>query len=276
VQGRYLLGVTEPEEARSFLRHECDADLSAADFSERTAQAQRRRGARPPVATLPGPEGVPEDWRPHLEAVVARPLFQRLYGELPWRFAAVPVASLIAVQAHLHFTHALRRAGAQPGTADVLELCLPVQPEALELWGGVTRGDPPSVSLMTRDPNVQITAAKMETQPLRVTFTIGKTALFLQVARLDGRLYLKNGTHRAVGLAAAGVRLLPCVLVDVADVDGLPKLLPFRALRSDHPPLVTDFLDPDLYVEHPWADRVKFIRLVPEMFASALPQPLEV
>jgi len=271
VEGRYLLGTTPLEQTLHTLRREYEVDISPEELAERTTLAEAARRGRPGVGSLAGVRDVPEAWRAHVAAVADRPLFQRLYRDQRWRFAAVPVGSLISVQAHLHYGHALRRAGTAASPADVLELCLPVQPEPLECWGGISEGDPPSASFFTRDPNVQVTSVRMETQPLAVTFTIGKTAVFLQVARLDGRLYLKNGTHRAVGLAASGVDLLPCVLVDVEDVDGLPHLLPFKALMGAFPPLVADFLDPSLYVSHVWRDRVKFIRLAPEMFSSALP-----
>lgn len=275
MEGRYLLGATGIEETLSFLKRQCEVDISAEALAERTAVAERIRQDRPPVGSLPDAQEAPEDWQPHLDAVAARPLFRRLFDGHRWQFAAVSVGSIISVQPHLHYSHAMRRAKIEPSTADILERCLPLQPEALELWGGVSEGDPPSVSFFTRDPNIQITAAKMETQPLRVTFTIGKTAVFLQVARLGGRLYLKNGTHRAVGLAARGVHLLPCVLVDVPDIDSLPKFLPFRTLMGETPPLVTDFLNPHLYCPHVWGDRIKFIRLVPELFSSPVPARLE-
>lgn len=273
MEGRYLLGVTDMEEARRYLKHECDTPISDEDLADRIRIAEAIRRARPVTPTPALAGDVPDSWRPHLEAVAARPLFRRLYDQVRWRFATVPTEGLITVQAHLNYSYGLQRAGVAPTEADILETCLPTRPEAMELWGGVTVGEPPSASFFTRDPNIQITAVQMETQPLRVTFTISKTAIFTQVVRLGGRLYLKNGTHRIVGLAARGVRVLPCVLVDVADVDDLPKLLPFRTLMGDTPPSVTDFLQPELYMPFTWQDRVKYIRLVPEMFSSPVPEP---
>lgn len=273
MEGRYLLGATPLEEAWRFLHHQYGLTLDRSELQTRMEAAEGLRRARPPL-TADAAEPLPE-WREHLEAVAARPLFRGLFQGQAWRFAAVPLAGLISVQPHLDFSHAQRRVGATPSSAAALELCLPVQPEAFELWGGIVEGDPPTASFFTRDPNVQITAARMETQPLRVTFTIGKTAVFVQVIRLDGRLYLKNGTHRAVALAAAGLRMLPCVLVEAPDADALPRLLALPTLTAPSPPLVVDFLTPGLHLSYPWTDRVKFIRLVPETFASMLPEPLE-
>jgi len=275
MQGRYLLGVTAAEETLAFLRRAGDEGgvPSAEELALRTARAQGLRLQRPASVTAAGAEPVPERWRPHLERVAARPLFQRLYSARPWQFAAVPLGSLLTVQPHLHFAYAQARLRAAGGEAEALELCLPAEPEPLELWGGVSEGDSPSASFYTFDPNVQITAARLQLQPqLSITFTISKTALFLHAVRLGGRLYLKNGSHRAVALALRGAEYAPCVLADSDDPDDLPALLPRRALLGPAPPRLLEFLDPDFYVAHPWRDRVKFIRLVPEEFFSPVPE----
>jgi hypothetical protein len=275
MQGRYLLGVTAPEETLAFLRRSADEGApDAEELAARTAVAVRRRRERPAEAILGAPEPVPARWQAHLEEVAARPIFERLYGHQRWQFAAVRLQSLLSVQPHLNYGHALERLPVCPDEAAVLELCLPVRPEPLELWGGLSEAEPPSASFYTYDPNIQITAAKMETRPqLTVSFTLSKTAMFLHVVRLGGRLYLKNGTHRAVALAVRGTEYAPCVLVEIADVDEIPRLLPFRTLMGPTPPLLTEFLDPDFYVAHPWRERVKFIRLVPQEFYAPLPDP---
>ncbi len=272
-EGRYLLGANRLEDALGFLRRQAECDVPADVLASRAEAAARLRRGRPAPETLEGAEDPPAGWQDHLGRVQERPLFQRLYGDQRWRFARVPIASLVTVQPHLNFSYAAERTPSL-SEADVLEVCLPVEPEALELWGGVAEGQPPTASFFTRDPNVQVTGAKVETSgQLRVTFTISKTALFLQVARLGGRLFLKNGTHRAVGLAARGVRHLPCVLVDIPDADSLPRLLPLSTLAGSAPALVTDFLDAQQYLVHPWRSRVKLIRIVPEEFAVPLVPP---
>lgn len=271
-EGRYLLGVTPLADTLAFLARNAEITLAPDALAARTAEAERYRRGCPRPEALPPPEPAPAAWREHLDRVAARPLFQRLFGGARWSFAAVPVASLISVQPHVNWTYA-RAQGERAG--DLLELCLPTQPEPLALWGGVSPGQPPSASFYTRDPNVRIVEARMEESPrLTVSFTIGKTAVFLQVLRLAGRLYLKNGIHRVVGLAAAGVRTLPCLLVEGTDAGDLPDLLPLGALLRPDPPLVTDFLRPELHIAHPWQDRVKYIRLVPEEFMAALPPPV--
>ena len=271
MEGRYLLGANRLEDTMSFLRRQAEYDEPAETVAERAEQARRIRCERGAPDLDAGPEDPPAEWAAHLEAVAQRPLFQRLYGQQRWRFARVPIASLVTVQPHLNFTFAGERGQLAGSEAAVLESCLPVRPEALELWGGVAEGEPPIASFFTRDPNIQVTAAQMITEgQLRVTFTISKTALFLQVVRLGRRLFLKNGTHRAVGLLASGWTHLPCVLVEASDPDGLPRLLPFSTLMGEAPPLVSDFLDPEQYLAHPWRPRVKIIRVAPEEFSAPL------
>lgn len=270
MDGRYLLGVTSDEETLAFLQRQTGLAPNPAELAQRARVARQRRASR---GAMPAPEvtPAPEAWRDHLQRVAARPLFQRLYAGRPWQFAAVPLDALVCVQPFLNYTFAgSRAADDEPG---MLRLCLPAEPERLEVWGGIAEAETPAASFYTWDPNVHVTAAKVETHSqLRVTFTISKTAVFLQVARIDGRLYLKNGTHRAVGLAAAGFRHLAAIVVDHPDHDELPRILPRRILAGPCPPLIGDFLDPDFYVTYPWVDRVKFIRLVPEEFAAPVPR----
>jgi hypothetical protein len=274
MEGRYLLGATPAADTLAFLRRNTDLLLSPTALAERSAAAERARQGRPRPEDLPRPQPAPDAWRPHLDRVAARPLFQRLFGEAEWQFAAVPVASLIAVQPHVNWSYAQAQAARAAAEADLLQLCLPATAEDLELWGGVSPGEPPSASFYTRDPNVRVTEARMEASPrLTISFTISKTAVFLQVVRLAGRLYLKNGVHRAVGLAAAGWARLPCLLVEGRDVRDLPDLLSLPVMLRPDPPLVVDFLHPELFIAHPWQDRIKYIRLVPEEFVAPLPAP---
>ncbi len=274
--GRYLLGVTPLREATRFLRDQGADGRAPADLAARAEAAAAWRGRRgqPPRIEAAAPDPA---WGPHLERVAARPLFQRQFGARRWRFATVPFGAVVSPQPFVHVSYARERAAAAPGESGALDLCLPALPETLELWGGVGEGpgDVPGATFYTRDMNVHVSSARLETSPhLQLTFAVTKTAVFVQVVRLGDRLVLKNGTHRALGLALRGAERLPCVLVDTDDPDDLPGILPQRVLLGAAPPLLTDFLDPTAYVEYGWRDRIKFIRLVPEEFVTPMPGDL--
>lgn len=274
MEGRYLLGITSVAESEAFLISQAGLTLDERALAARHAATAALRAARGAESLWPALQPPPARWQEHLARVRQRALFQRLFASRTWHFAAVPVSALLTVQPYLHATYALKRGAAVADDAGLLEACLPVAPEGLELWGGASEGEVPSASFFTRDPNVRITAAVVERQPhLQVTFSIGKTAVFLQATRLGSRLYLKNGTHRALGLAARGIDLLPCVVVDANDDEDLPRILRPSVLTGAQPPRLVEFLDPDYYLSYPWQDRVKFIRLVPEEFSTALPDP---
>jgi hypothetical protein len=269
--GRWLLGVTPVAETERLVRQQSADGVGPGDLRERDAAAAACRAHRPPEPE--GAEPVPPDpaWEQHLARVAARPLLQRQFDGRRWRFASVPLSALVVPQPSVNFTYA--RARTAPGVAAVAA-CLPAEPEPLELWGGVGEAgaDVPGATFYTRDMNVHVASARLEPAPrLQVTFALTKTAVFVQVLRLGGRLVLRNGTHRAVGLALRGETHLPCVLVETDDLDDLPDILPRRLLAGPRPPLVGDFLDPVCHLEFPWRDRVKFIRLVPEEFVTAVP-----
>jgi hypothetical protein len=46
------------------------------------------------------------------------------------------------------------------------------------------------------------------------TFFVSMGASYIQVARYQGRSFLRDGYHRAVGLLRAGVSQVPAVVID--------------------------------------------------------------
>lgn len=78
----------------------------------------------------------------------------------------------------------------------------------------------------------------------RVGVQVGAALPLAHVLRIDGRCYLQNGFHRAVGLRAAGAAAMPCLVRDAASPDelGLGHGTFDRALlESANPPTLGHF-----------------------------------
>lgn len=76
---------------------------------------------------------------------------------------------------------------------------------------------------------------------------------FVHVVRLQGRCYLHNGYHRAVGLRRMGATKLPCILRDVqtAEAAGIKAdgtTFTEALLTTADPPTVAHFTSRDAYV----------------------------
>jgi hypothetical protein len=74
---------------------------------------------------------------------------------------------------------------------------------------------------------------------------VGIGSPLIQVAKFEGRYYLKNGYHRVYALRKAGTVHIPCILLEAnseADI-GLtePGFLPMSVLKSNNPPTMGHF-----------------------------------
>jgi hypothetical protein len=73
----------------------------------------------------------------------------------------------------------------------------------------------------------------------------GVTLPFASVARYNGKYYLTNGFHRAIGLRQAGATHMPCMVRDVATPEDVgiqpPGTFQLPLLESPDPPTVGHF-----------------------------------
>lgn len=262
MEGRMLLGIGQAEDTLRFLLRQTRDELDVEDFLTRDRAARAIRAKQSETATpflLP----MPPEWQDHLHRVRARPVFQRVFGSREVHFGLVDLASLIVIQPHVHFGYAETRVPLGLTNDEVVDLCLPDGPGHSEVWGGVTttgQGDA-ALTLMTHDLNLTVIAADFQADGLSATFRFGRTSVFTQVVRYHGRHYLKDGTHRAVGLLARRHRCLPAVIVDTEDLRDIPDHLPSGVLLTAGAPRVREFLDPRLYYPHRWETRVKVVRI---------------
>lgn len=272
MRGRYLLGLSPLKDVESFVRRQTHLDIDYDRLVHLDQESRRVRSIRLQPKIVP-PEPLGEECRDHLRTLQSRPLFRRLFmdKEKPFPVYWVDIPSLIPVQPHVSYDFALGLTYPGMSTAEILDLCLPAKPEPLAVWGGVTAAPKTDAActILTHDLNVLVSAVSMTTdQGLRVTFSIGKTAVFCQVQESGGRFYLKDGTHRAVSLLARGIRKMPCVVeMDVAP-QSLVNYFPPGVLANPRPPSIWDFLDPVHYLEYPWEERTKIIRIKADEFVA--------
>lgn len=270
MQGRYLLGLGPLKGTLEFLYSQTEMPLESEEIAQRNEKASLHRTSRGRI-TPPNPLPIPLAFQDHIHRVEERPLFQKLFAGHDVRFQLFDIASLIPVQPHVIFDFAEERVGTTPSTSDIFDLCLPPTPQALDVKGGVTTSGTREIActLLTADLNVLVSEAKLDTENgLRVIFTLGKTAVFCQVQAAGGQYFVRDGTHRAVGLLAAGVSHIPAIVEEVPPYK-VSDYLPEGALFGPHPPRIQDFLDPRLYIEHPWSLHKKVVRITVDEFVTS-------
>lgn len=269
MEGRYLLGLEPAERILSFIGRQTDTVIDPEILRQRVASAASKRAARQERPASPTFEPLPESAREHAKRVLARPLFRKLFGSDEAVLGIVDLTTAVTIQPHVNFTFAERSLPPDISDEELLDLCLPTVPKAVEVWGGVTQNEDLACTICTRDLNLLVSDAKFETeQGMRVTFSLNRTAVFSHAVEVNGTVYLKDGTHRAVGLLARGITKMPCVVIPHARESRVPSHLPPEVLFGPSKPLVADFLDPDLYLAHDWEERVKFIRIRVDEFVA--------
>jgi len=111
--------------------------------------------------------------------------------------------------------------------------------------------------------------------PLRFTVDLTFGSPFVQVAEFEGRMLLKNGYHRVVGLLAHGVSHAPVILLQCADYAQTgaagPGFFARHVLMGPKPPLLKHYLSP-FAMEFNAADLHKTIRLRPDEFLMPVPE----
>ena len=103
--------------------------------------------------------------------------------------------------------------------------------------------------LSSPNPNLRVVGnfnAQVGPGVMGFGFAVTLQKSYVQVARLAGRYFLRDGYHRAYGLLAAGIRHVPALVKEFQSFEevALPQgLLPQAAYLGDRPPLLSDYLD---------------------------------
>lgn len=256
-RGLSLVGFMYQQPAIHHLRIACvPADPSDAALIAEWTAAQATLGAPITNAGKPDVQQLAPADMPYIAKFMAEPwvafafnhpiLQASLQGAT---FRVIEIDPLLAFQSTVFLDRADHHCGRlnNPSIADLLPVCLPiVQPREPLLLSPVMPGSQ-SVIIKSRNLNVQ------STQMGNFEFTTnGYTSYmaglqyhlsppFAHVVRYNGRCYLHNGYHRAVGIRMTGATHMPCLFRDVTTPeavgirpDGSTFGLPL--LESTNPP----------------------------------------
>ncbi|MBI3726108.1 hypothetical protein HY251_19435 [bacterium] len=201
---------------------------------------------------------------PLAEEVAAAPCYRRTFNSLPTTFGMVELDRLVVSQRSVTatFVEALRsRLGPSPDPEALFRFCLPVSnrdaPVRIERAGSrryVFRSE--STDFRFHEPVLLRPDQVRDYQAFGpvagiVGLVVGFGSNFLNVIRVDSRLLLHNGYHRACALRALGITHAPCIIQTVTRSDELDIAAsaavardPAFYFQSARPPLLKDFFDP--------------------------------
>jgi hypothetical protein len=245
--GLSLVGFMDHDHAIKYMRGNCvmPNPSDAALIGEWTT-AQAKLGAPFDRAGQPDIQAM----SPGVEQTYIQQLLQ-----LPWvqaglppnaSFQCVEIDPLLAFQFHILTDHSDGHCGGlglAPGIVELLPVCLPQAPPQANLR---LSGAGQSLLIAADSLNVRIFDQGWFQTENKAGIVFGISLPFVHVVRFNGRCYLINGFHRALGARMRGADRIPCLFRDVAAADEVGirtdgATFSLALLESANPPTLGHF-----------------------------------
>lgn len=268
----FLIGRPPLSEFISFIRTMA-VDGQTADFGQ---LAREWRKANDHVKTLEASEIGLVDGRPISDLPMAltplateflnNPFFQRSFSLVPARLGVVDLDTLVVYQKFIDLTYVgqlKKQLGLKPTPEEIFGFCLPATPSLPRVSLKQTAANSftfisPSNDFRFMEATLINPSQLSGFQPqgpivAAIGLVVGYGSNFMNVAHIENRLILGNGSHRAFTLREMGIAQMPCIIQDVSrpeeiEVLGFGDLQQNQDLylKSPRPPLLKDYFDPAL------------------------------
>jgi hypothetical protein len=248
--GLSLVGFMDQAQALTHLRQACvpAANATDADLLAQWTAAQAKIDLPAPTLGVPDIQDIPAS---HIAYAQALFRLQWVANEFTGTTTTASNVKMVEIDPLLayQFTVDLARSGhhcghlgAVPTIDELFNTCLP-NTQPIENFSFQKLAN--SAIIKSRSLNLRVKVEGIiQNQLAGIIF--GPSLPLVQVVRVNGRCFLYNGFHRAVGLRRAGATHIPCVLRDVVDVkaagirdDG--ATFPEAILMSSNPPTLRHF-----------------------------------
>lgn len=243
-----------------------DASLRKAAFEARRRLADYQRYvSATPILT--------EETRQASDSLAARVGSIAASGEfegLDWELALVDLSKLIAFQRRIGFAVDERDGQGYLATLnDLVEFALPAAGPSSPIYISAIPGGS-RLAIRTRSPNLRLQftgapeqEANWDLDCVRLFAYSGSP--YVEVARYNGRWFLRDGYHRAFRFLQKGICHIPAVVVNTTTLAQLgavgSRFFAEEILFSERPPLVADFLEDDLTVRYLRQDRARVFHI---------------
>lgn len=228
----------------------------AQSLHARHASAVKVASCLPVVSLVPlaGPlSAIEDEWASEVSSTMG---FLNTFGQQGWRFARVPLAQLVVWQPLVDAP----RDDAPPlaNEEEIIKALVPKLATSLVYTTTLSRDEQGTFHalLTSADPNhdVDLTLEDGGAGGLRVR--LRPRINIVHAVPINGRLVVLNGYHRLARLAAAGHVDAPILLLEpghaASAIADRPGFLPLGLIASiARPPLIPDFMNPDLTVDVP-------------------------
>jgi hypothetical protein len=247
-KGLSLLGFMDQHVALHHLRNACVPVGLADDATLLTELAVATQKLGAPIANAGRPEvlDLPTSAAGHVTTLLQQKwIVDSMGGFKNPEFKLIEIEPLLAYQ----FSIDEDRSGyhcnqlASPPTMDeLLRTCLPINLPTEQI---TLSASSQSILVKSKSLNVRIMAGGLLNEGL-AGIHFGVSLALTQVVKLNGKYYLHNGFHRALGLRLCGSTHIPCLLREVetpeeAGIIGNGATFPLNLLESDNSPTLAHF-----------------------------------
>ena len=244
---RVLLGWMPPEQGEFLLANHAGAQPAEA-LRARVREARNAVAARPAgLDQTDAVSALPAELADHAAQVGMTPAGATMQAE-GWDIAMVDLDQIVAFQPSVFTdTTADRVAGLDPrDLRSIAGLTLPINdtaPVAVQ-YDALNR----AYTITSPNPNLRVIGNfddRPADGPPGLGFRVAVAASFIQVARFQGRLVLRDGYHRSYGLLSRGITRVPVYVRDFDTTENLAPagMLPQGTWLGDRPPLLRDYHD---------------------------------
>lgn len=248
--GLSLVGFMDQPNALNHLRRSCVPLPNAADADLIAVWQAAAAKLGTPIANCGTPEikDAPASHHPYIDALTQLPWVVQSYpGQNFTRdhVKLIEVDPLLAFQFTVDLARSAHHCGQLTGPPTIDQLfacCLPMS-QPSENYDYQLQGQ--SAIIKSRSLNLRVQVHGIIGGNI-AGLIFGASLPIVQVVRFNGRLFLHNGFHRAVGMRRAGATHIPCLLRDVSDAEtvGLRTdgaTFSEALLTSTNPPCVGHF-----------------------------------
>jgi hypothetical protein len=220
--------------------------------------------------------------RAMLDAVGQRPEIRTAFQDP--RVEWVDLTQVVSIQKIIYLDRLDGRLDiASHSEAELIELCLPEGRLPAEILMAQDL-DGHGVTLACASPNLRLQGAQVSEVLMpheegttgsggkltAVTFFVGMGSPYVTVARFQDRYFLQDGYHRAAGLIARGVTVLPAIVIEAPTYESIARpgcgFFAYDVGAGAVPPLVVDFWDETVAVESLQPALKKIVRLRADEF----------
>lgn len=255
--GLSLVGFLDQARAIDHFKTVCVvADGSEAALVAEFTAARQRLGPPVPNAGYPDIRPMPQGLQAHADKLKQQAWVAAILPEIEQASVQfIEIDPLLSFQLSLNIAHADRpfQASSSPPSAQELsQICIPVKQPAPEFVASRVAADSQSVIIKSQSLDLQFKQVGLFEMNLGgLNVHVGGAKFhrglpLMHVVRFNGRCYMYNGFHRAIGARRRGATHIPCVFRDVqtAEEAGLrPDMVRLQreVLESPNPPTLAHF-----------------------------------